>query len=158
MPKGAAPVEERVAFARAWDDAELASVMGESIEIHSERGTDNFLVVSGPPPLVPSCLGRAIRLVPFEGIDALRACLRPFAGFFQNACVEAAPTARLAYAELLAELGVSRVCRAGEMATPTMMWHHDGLPCLETLVRYCDIDDGGEDARDEAQSRISASQ
>ena len=141
LPKGTPPVEERVAFARAWDDAELAGAMGEPVRVHSRRGADNFLVVSGPPPLQPSCLGRAVRLVPFEGLEGLRACLAAFAGYFQNACVEAGPEATPRYAELLAELGVTRVCRAGQMATPTMMWHHDGYPCIEALVRYCDMDE-----------------
>ena len=37
-----------------------------------------------------------------------------------------------------ARAGVARVCPPGNMGTPTMMWHHDGFPCIAKMLRFCD--------------------
>ena len=46
----------------------------------------------------------------------------------------------LEFFSLFARLGVSRICPAGKMPTPSMMWHHDGLPCIGEMVRWTDAE------------------
>lgn len=141
LPKGEATTEESVSFARAWDDAELASMMGDPVEVFSKRGQDRFLVcVDKRRPVRPSPLGRTISIVPVASLDELEEALAPYRGYFQNAAVAVREERKADVAERLARLGVTRICRPGRMPTPTMMWHHDGLPCLEALVRYCDLE------------------
>ena len=69
-----------------------------------------------------------------EAIDRLR----PLAGLLQNVAVPADSPEALY--EALAALSVSRICPPGQMATPSMMWHHDGLACLGSLLTWCDIE------------------
>lgn len=141
LPKGTPPQGERHAFWRAWDEAEAAELLGERVFVHSRRGTDRFLVtVDERKPLTASCLNRAVSVIPFENTAGLAELLRPFAGYFQNAAIAAAPYYREVLGELLARLGLSRICPPGRMATPTMMWHHDGFGGLASLVRYCDME------------------
>jgi len=151
LPRGAATIAESVRYCQAADDAELAAAMGEPTRLFSSRDGDRFLVLlDRRRPLRSSCLGRAITIVPVSGIEEIETLLSPFRGHFQNVAIEAAPPESMDIAERLAWLGATRVCRPGRMACPSMMWHHDGLPCLETMVRYCDWE-----GQDGAASQIS---
>jgi len=140
LPKGRPPAEEAVAFSRAWDEAEVAAAMGDPVEVVSLRGKDRFLVIVDMRPLTPSCLGRAIRVVPFPTFQDLQARLAPYRAYFQNAALEIEEPRRTECATWLGRMGASRICQPGRMPTPTMMWHHDGAPCLESLVHYCDLE------------------
>jgi Acyl-CoA reductase (LuxC) len=141
LPRGEATTEETVAFSRTWEDAELASTLGEPVSLHSQRGVDKFLVaIDGRMPPRPGSQGRAIRIVPVDKLEDVPGLLADYKGYFQNAAILTNKERLFELAETLADLGVCRICEPGRMATPTMMWHHDGLPCLEALVRYCDIE------------------
>jgi acyl-CoA reductase-like NAD-dependent aldehyde dehydrogenase len=144
LPRGRLTVEQSAAVARTWDDAELAALMEEGVQLHARRGRDRFLVLVDPRrPLQPSCLARTIRLVPVDRLENVPELVAPFREYLQNVAVAAAAPARAALAESLGRLGAARICPLGRMAFPTMTWHHDGLPCIEALVRYCDLEEGG---------------
>jgi hypothetical protein len=40
----------------------------------------------------------------------------------------------------LGELGVTRITTPGKMPLPSMVWHHDGISPLASLVRWCDVE------------------
>lgn len=86
----------------------------------------------------PSPLGRFVRLVPVSSLDDALAAVGPLDGLLQNVALEVSPESRAGLMTRLATLGVSRVCPAGNMGTPTMMWHHDGLPCIASMLRFID--------------------
>ncbi len=50
------------------------------------------------------------------------------AGQLQGVALEASAEQQVAWAEALCELGVTRVCRAGELQAPPAGWLHDGRP------------------------------
>lgn len=140
VPRGELSVEQSSDMARRWDESELAMLLGEDVEIFSNRTKDHFLLyIDRRPKLEPSCLGRCIRVIPVSSIDAALEMLRPLSGYFQNAAVEASQHSRIC--RELAQMGLTRICSPGNMPTPTMMWHHDGKCCLNQLVRFCDIED-----------------
>ena len=85
----------------------------------------------------PVPLERFVRVIPVRDITELRAHLSPWRAFLQSAAV--VPYDSETCREL-AELGVSRLCPPGAMGTPTMVWRHDGLSCLERLTRWCDVE------------------
>ena len=93
-------------------------------------------------PPQPGCQGRAVRILAVNDLAEVRTLLADYRGYFQNAALETVYARRNDLAEMLAGMGLSRICSPGRMATPTMMWHHDGLPCLEVLTRYCDLETG----------------
>ena len=64
--------------------------------------------------------------------------LRPLACWLQNAAMAVHEHDAPDLKARLAQLGVTRLCEPGLMATPSMMWHHDGEACLASMVRWCD--------------------
>ncbi|MBM4352441.1 MAG: hypothetical protein FJ109_01385 [Deltaproteobacteria bacterium] len=91
----------------------------------------------------PSPLGRFVRVVPVP--DLLRALehVAPLGDLLQNAAVAAPDDRRPVLERALADLGVCRICPPGNMGTPTMMWHHDGHPCISAMLRFCDAETRG---------------
>ncbi|MCG3173584.1 MAG: hypothetical protein GMKNLPBB_01783 [Myxococcota bacterium] len=83
--------------------------------------------------------GRFIHLHDIGRLDQALDLLIPIQRWLQNAALLASPEDAPRLAGRLAALGVSRIVRPGRMATPTMMWRHDGRPCLGDLVRWTDI-------------------
>ena len=87
-------------------------------------------------PLSP--LNRCITVCAVSSWNEAEHMLRPVARWLQNAalavCRQDAPDLKARFAKL----GVTRLCAPGLMATPSMMWHHDGAACLASMVRWCD--------------------
>ena len=91
---------------------------------------------------VSSPLHRFIRIVPLKDLKDISNYLEPIKGYMQNAGLEVADKRRPEMLNLLAGLGVSRICPPGKMPTPSMMWHHDGLSCLGEMVRWTNASSG----------------
>jgi hypothetical protein len=96
------------------------------------------VVTSGA--FAPQALGdRLFHLHCISSIDEVVQHVRPYARYLQNAAVAVTGEPREQLSAELSGLGVSRVNRPGRMATPSMMWHHDGRLCIAELVRWSDI-------------------
>lgn len=88
----------------------------------------------------PQALGdRLFHLHCVSSLDEVVEHVRPFTRYLQNAAIAVHGAARDQLCAQLAGMGVSRVNRPGRMATPSMMWHHDGRSCIAELVRWSDI-------------------
>ncbi len=119
--------------------AELSEAMDQGRLWTPPDGSHAWTIVQTTGDGLPvSPLGRYLTLVPARDLPHALTQLEGLAGLFQNAAVawEGNPGYTLRIA--LARLGASRICPPGHMATPSMMWHHDGVACLGTLVRWCD--------------------
>lgn len=101
-----------------------------------------WTVVRDTPAHFPvSPLDRWVTVVPVAGVEGLLVHLRPLAGRLQNAALAVPdPEAADRLREQLARLGVSRFCPPGAMATPSMVWHHDGQACVGAFVRWSDVE------------------
>lgn len=77
---------------------------------------------------------------PFRDIKKVYAALSKARPYLQAAAVEGRPDKRLEVAEALAALGVNRICRAGKMQEPPLLWHHDGRPNLASWVTWTDLE------------------
>jgi len=90
---------------------------------------------------------RFVRLVPIAALDEAAGQLAPYRGHLQNVALGMDRAQALRLAPALIELGASRLCAPGRMADPSLMWRHDGMACLASLVSWCDLemhpDDGG---------------
>ena len=109
----------------------------------SVRGAQNlsWTVVYEPlKEFASSPLHRFIRIVPLPDLKDIVKYLSPIKGYMQNAGLEVGEERRAEFFSLFARLGVSRICPAGKMPTPSMMWHHDGLPCIGEMVRWTDAE------------------
>lgn len=137
LPPRALSVSEAATLRGARDLAALRAMMGapEAGVFTPPDQLQGTVVVTRPGSFEPSPLDRFARIVPVDGPADLLDYLRPVARSLQCAAVAGATDAlRLA----LARLGVTRICRPGSMGTPSMLWRHDGRPCVEDLVRWCD--------------------
>ena len=134
-PRRIAPAEAAV-LRSARDDLELREAMGEPVRVLTPRNRlQGTVAVIPADALVPTPLDRSCRIVPVDGEDELIRCLEPVRRYLQCAAVAGVSDD---VRERLAALGVTRLCAPGLMGTPSMLWAHDGQPCLGRLVRWCD--------------------
>lgn len=117
----------------------IRRVKGQDVECLESSPPGRWQVLyegreSGPPPAGGEW---TIRVCAFEGRGWTRAVGR-FRGHLQGAALEAPPSRFESCAEALAEMGVSRVTRAGKLQAPPLTWHRDGRPALAEWVRWTD--------------------
>ena len=67
-------------------------------------------------------------------------CFYKIGPFLQNAAVDLADEREKKLIARLGDIGLGRITAPGNMPTPSMMWHHDGVAPLAALVRWCDIE------------------
>jgi hypothetical protein len=137
-PRAPTTIEEAAAIRRARDEAEFK----EGAELFASADTSwSVIYDSKDRGFRPSCLGRTVRVHPFESFDELPPLVRPYNRYLQT-CSFAGSTKD---AELLATtLGVTRICALGKAMNARITWNHDGQPKLARLVRWVDVEDGIE--------------
>ncbi len=93
----------------------------------------------------------AAQLIGFGGRKNIRVCaiknfenilkiLIPFQKYLQAVSLEAGAARRQKIAGRLSEIGVNRICRAGQMQQPPLTWHHDGKLNLASWVHWTDLE------------------
>jgi hypothetical protein len=133
-------LEDAAVLRHLHNTGELRELAGENIVL---RGAENLTWTIVYEPLkefASSPLHRFIRIVPLKNLKDIVNYLEPIIGYLQNAGLEVGEERRAEFCNLFARLGVSRICPAGKMPTPSMMWHHDGLPCIGEMVRWTDAE------------------
>jgi len=88
--------------------------------------------------LKPCPMDRFVRIVQVEDWRHLQPVWDESGCLLQNVAVLGADPELSELKARLAQAGCSRICLPGQMATPSMMWQHDGVPRLGELVRWCD--------------------
>lgn len=83
---------------------------------------------------------RMIRVIPASSMSNAIDIVRPIARHLQNVGVGANGSELWTTTEELALLGACRVSEPGRMAEPSMIWKHDGMPCVSQLLRWCDVE------------------
>ncbi|MFF3768154.1 acyl-CoA reductase [Streptomyces sp. NPDC001922] len=83
---------------------------------------------------------RVVGVVPVGGTEDTLRALRPIASRLQNVGLGATGDAFRTLASALGRLGACRISEPGRMASPSVVWRHDGMPCLSLLLRWCDIE------------------
>ena len=103
-------------------------------------GLDWTVVLESTLGSVSGSGNRVLRIVPVASLaDALQR-LRPIASHLQNIGLGAVDHDFWHTAQELARMGACRICEPGRMAEPSMMWRHDGEPCVAKLLRWCDVE------------------
>jgi hypothetical protein len=117
-------------------------LMSTAMDVVAAPQDCSFLVALEPMErFEPSCGERLVRIAPVGGT----ADLERLAGslprhYLQCAAIATGDAARRHHElrEMLASWGVTRIVPPGIMGRPSMMWHHDGVPCLGRMVTWCD--------------------
>lgn len=156
-PRGDLPMDQSVSIAQERSEARMRSATGDGLLF---EGTQHTLVLEPDARPRPAPLGRFLRLLPVDSVDALTRALKPFSGQLSNVCVAGfeaptgaggtdgpspAPSTEGAFDEhpggssfftALSRMGVSRVTKPGGLQTPPIDWPHDGLPLFLPLARF----------------------
>jgi Acyl-CoA reductase (LuxC) len=116
-----------------------------------ESMNDKFQVIAAPDDysftvvleetdcFEPTSGDRFLKVVPVNDFADVESMIKPLGkSYLQCAAVATEETCFFELRRSLARWGVSRVVRPGIMATPSMMWHHDGVSCLGKMVTWCD--------------------
>lgn len=132
--------EREAAALRLRRTAETWRAVTESgTELWTAEGLDWSVLLT---PELPDAGGghRRIRVAPVPSAHAAVDLLRPVGAQLQNIGLGALGAQFWDLAERCAAVGASRICEPGRMTEPSMMWRHDGMPCVANLVRWCDIE------------------
>jgi len=113
----------------------LNQALGQSLVMTPPDQLQGTVVVERLEHFLPSPLDRFARVVPIQNASELLDYLAPVGSLLQCAAVAGASSE---LKRILASLGVTRLCPPGAMGTPSMIWHHDGRPCISDLIRWCD--------------------
>jgi hypothetical protein len=151
MPRGKISPGEASAIHQLRARYEFRELNDEGVLLlSSPHGTDWTIVYEKDPGIfAPSPLNRFIRVCGVEDIFQILPSLRAIAAYLQNAAVAVGDERETELIQRLGELGVARITSPGKMPVPSMMWHHDGISPLASLLRWCDVekkdrDDGTE--------------
>jgi hypothetical protein len=88
------------------------------------------------PTLIPSCLGRTLRVHPIRDLGEIPEIFAPFRHHLQSCALEAHGERQLTLAAALAEVGVTRITTLTQQPWPRAWWRHDGQGPLAALVRW----------------------
>jgi hypothetical protein len=122
--------------------SEFRELKGEEVLVLASAPKTDWTVVYEKDPGIffPSPLNRFIRIYGVEDILQISSALKPISPFLQNAAVAIGDEREKEFIRMLGELGVARITSPGKMSVPSMMWHHDGISPLSSLLRWCDVE------------------
>lgn len=142
MPRGRITPHEASTIHQLRAAYEFRELNGEEVLVlTSPSGTDWTVVYEKDPgAFSPSPLNRFLRIYGVEDIFRILSSLKPIGPFLQNAAVAIGDKREKEFIGTLGELGVARITSPGKMSVPSMMWHHDGISPLASLVHWCDVE------------------
>jgi hypothetical protein len=142
MPRGKISPGEASAVHQFRAKYEFRELNGEEVLLlASPHGTDWTIVYEKDPgTFSPSPLNRFIRIYGVEDIFQILPSLKSIAPYLQNVAVAIGDEREKELIRRLGELGVARITSPGKMPAPSMMWHHDGISPLSSLLRWCDVE------------------
>ncbi len=140
-PRGAVDPASAAATAHERADAELRAAAGRRVALHASPGGTAWTVVreENAAPR-PAPLHRFLRVHPVPDADALLSALRPLGAHLAAVAIEGFGAGAHPLARGLAELGASRICRAGNLQSPPLGWRHDGRGVLAPIARFADFE------------------
>jgi hypothetical protein len=142
MPRGKISPGEASAIHQLRAKYEFRELNGEEVLLFaSPHGTDWTIVYEKDPGTFSSSpLNRFIRVYGVEDIFRILPSLKSIAPYLQNAAVAVGDERETGFIRRLGELGLARITSPGKMPVPSMMWHHDGVSPLSSLLSWCDVE------------------
>jgi hypothetical protein len=138
-PRGPRSVEQTAAIStrRAFYEVR-AAYSPDTRQWCSPDSTAWTVVFESDPQFQVSCLNRFVYVKPVRDLDEALQAAAPLRGKVSTVGLAAPLSQAEKLARRLAEWGVARVCRLGQMQNPPLLWRHDGRPSLGDLVLWTD--------------------
>ncbi len=140
LPSGVLSSEEAANLHQLRGKAEVEEGGGKGFVRHGGTEAPWTVLYSPEPRLLPSCLGRTVRVLPLASMRKAPVLLEEWAPHLQTVGVAGQGEGWDETLEGLAALGVSRVVPLKDVAWPPPWWHHDGTGPLVGLVRWTDVE------------------
>lgn len=142
MPRGALSPGEAALINQLRGRYEFRELNGEDVTMFASSKNTGWTVVCEKDPGIfhASPLNRFIRVFAVHDIFEIIPALRPLGPFLQNAALSIGDNREKEFISRLGEAGVARITSPGNMALPSMMWHHDGIAPISSLLRWCDVE------------------
>lgn len=142
MPRGTIHPADASAINQLRAKYEMQELKGKPVRMWTSSGGTEWTVIYEKDPGIfrPSPLKRFVRIWEVEDIFQILPTLKPLGPFLQNAAVDLADEREKEFISRLGDIGLTRVTAPGNMPIPSMMWHHDGIVPLASLLRWCDIE------------------
>ncbi|MFT5390459.1 MAG: hypothetical protein ACI8PT_000644 [Gammaproteobacteria bacterium] len=145
FPRRALAIDEASTIAKWRDNEEALGVSQAGRQLLSDpSGAWAVAYVETPENLTPSGLNRTVKIVAIDNVEEVAEHVSPYRGVLQTAGVAAAPQALFQIAQMLGNVGVTRVTALGCMSAPEAGWHHDGRFNLLDLVTLTEIERSAE--------------
>lgn len=140
-PRGVLSGEEAMAIQTVRNQYELMALRGEEVDVYSsKKGTDWTVIYHNEPGFEASPLNRTVHVFACDSLEEASAFIEPYRDFLQTAGLAVGPNRLYALADILGEIGVTRICAIGRMSRTPAGWHHDGRFNLMDLIRWVDIE------------------
>jgi hypothetical protein len=134
----------------AWRHQQEAKALSgtENDMMGDTDGAWSVAYVEDAEDLAPSGLNRTIKIVAVDTLDDVASRIAPYKAFLQTVGIAAPPEELYRLADLLGQVGVTRISALGQMTAPEAGWHHDGRFNLLDLVTLTEIEHSAEAAAD----------
>ena len=139
-PRGAVDTAVAAQIQRERSRAELRAAAGEHVAVYSGAGTTWTVVREDSAEVRPAPLHRFIRVCPVADLAALVEALTPLSRHLAAVSIDGFGGQTDDAERALANLGASRLCRAGRMQRPPLGWRHDNRGVLTPLARFTDTE------------------
>jgi hypothetical protein len=136
VPRGEMSAAEAAAVMQTRSGYEFRSASDKRVAVWaSPKPNDWTVIYEDDFSFTPSCLNRTVFVKPAPSVARVLESVSRYAGQISTVGVAGETTK---FAELLAKLGIHRVCPLGQMQRPPLSWPHDGHPNLAHLVKWTD--------------------
>jgi hypothetical protein len=140
-PRAMLSDEEAMSIHRLRHQYELQAVSDQKVSVYaSQHDTAWTVFYHHEPGFAGSALNRTIHVFSSEELEEDLQKMQPFEQYLQSCGIAVSPVRLFRMAEMLGNLGVTRICSIGEMNRAKPGWHHDGRFNLLDLVRMVDIE------------------
>jgi hypothetical protein len=144
-PRRTLTLEAMTASTHWRNKEEVSSFTNTTKQVFGQTDNHWTVVYEEGAVFSPTCSNRAVKVIAFEKIEDILPSIQPYRNYLQSVGVAAAPKELFRWAEMLGNVGVTRITALGKMTSPESGWHHDGRFNLLDLVQMVDIEHSAEE-------------
>ena len=132
----------RFAASSQFSQARLWTSQNKNPKVWKSSGKSPWQVLyDESPSKFPTVLGgKNVYVKGFKDFSEVKKALQPLKTKLQAVAFEGSGARSKAIAEDLASLGFNRICRAGQLQKPSLLWHHEGQTRFARWLRWTDLE------------------